>query len=46
MQRRRYFIYDVFSYRRLAGNPLAVVMDKLGFSTANVVATAKKTLKS
>ena len=33
MQGRRYVIYDVFSGQRLAGNPLAVVLDAEGLDT-------------
>lgn len=42
MQRRRYFIYDVFSYRRLAGNPLAVVMDAEGLDDTAMQAIARE----
>lgn len=37
---RRYFVYDVFSTTRLAGNPLAVVLDSEDLSTETMQAIA------
>lgn len=39
---RRYFIYDVFTERKLAGNPLAVVMDCGGLDSAAMQAIARE----
>lgn len=39
---RKYFIYDVFTEDRLAGNPLAVVMDANGLDTAAMQAIARE----
>ena len=36
MPQRRYHIYDVFTDRALAGNPLAVVHDGEGLSSAAI----------
>ncbi|TIU67817.1 MAG: PhzF family phenazine biosynthesis protein, partial [Mesorhizobium sp.] len=35
---RNYLLYDVFATERLAGNPLAVVLDSDGFDTAGMQA--------
>jgi trans-2,3-dihydro-3-hydroxyanthranilate isomerase len=40
MQQRRYLIYDVFADRRLAGNPLAIVLDSEGLDAAAMQAIA------
>lgn len=42
MTSRRYFIYDVFSDRALAGNPLAVVTDGEGLDSAAMQAIARE----
>ncbi len=39
---RRYHIYDVFTDRVLAGNPLAVVLDAQGLETAQMQAIARE----
>lgn len=39
---RKYFIYDVFTEDRLAGNPLAVVVEANGLSTASMQAIARE----
>lgn len=39
---RKYFIYDVFTEDRLAGNPLAVVVDSKGLSLAAMQAIARE----
>ncbi|WP_269929785.1 PhzF family phenazine biosynthesis protein [Aminobacter sp. HY435] len=39
---RKYFIYDVFTEDRLAGNPLAVVTDSKGLNTAAMQAIARE----
>lgn len=40
--KRKYFIYDVFTQDRLAGNPLAVVMEAEGLDTAAMQAIARE----
>jgi trans-2,3-dihydro-3-hydroxyanthranilate isomerase len=40
--RRRFFTLDVFTDRRLAGNPLAVVLDPEGFDDATLQAIARE----
>src|SRR5690606_29956835 len=42
MAQRNYLIYDVFTDRALAGNPLAVVLDARGLDTAAVQAIARE----
>jgi trans-2,3-dihydro-3-hydroxyanthranilate isomerase len=42
MTGRRYLVYDVFSDRRLAGNPLAVVLDSDGLDDASMQAIARE----
>ena len=42
MQGRRYLVYDVFTDRALAGNPLAVVLDCEGLDTAAMQAIARE----
>ncbi|WP_018428490.1 PhzF family phenazine biosynthesis protein [Hoeflea sp. 108] len=39
---RKYFIYDVFTEDRLAGNPLAVVVEANGLNTASMQAIARE----
>lgn len=39
---RKYFVYDVFTEDRLAGNPLAVVVEAEGLSTAAMQAIARE----
>ncbi|CAI2934073.1 PhzF family phenazine biosynthesis protein [Aminobacter sp. P9b] len=39
---RKYFIYDVFTQDRLAGNPLAVVVDSKGLDSAAMQAIARQ----
>jgi trans-2,3-dihydro-3-hydroxyanthranilate isomerase len=39
---RRYSIYDVFTDRKLAGNPLAVIFDSEGLDTAAMQALARE----
>ena len=42
MQTRNYLLYDVFTTERLAGNPLAVVLDSKGLDTAAMQAIARE----
>ena len=42
MQTRNYLLYDVFTTERLAGNPLAVVLDCKGLDTAAMQAIARE----
>ncbi|RWX67501.1 PhzF family phenazine biosynthesis protein [Mesorhizobium sp. M4B.F.Ca.ET.089.01.1.1] len=42
MQTRNYLLYDVFTTGRLAGNPLAVVLDSKGLDTAAMQAIARE----
>ncbi|MCV3208941.1 PhzF family phenazine biosynthesis protein [Mesorhizobium sp. YC-39] len=42
MQPRNYLLYDVFTTDRLAGNPLAVVLDSKGLDTAAMQAIARE----
>lgn len=42
MRQRRYMIYDVFTDRALAGNPLAVVLDSQGLDDAAMQAIARE----
>ena len=42
MTQRRYLVYDVFTDRPLAGNPLAVVLDSQGLDTAAMQAIARE----
>ncbi|QPC92357.1 PhzF family phenazine biosynthesis protein [Mesorhizobium sp. INR15] len=42
MQPRNYLLYDVFTRDRLAGNPLAVVLDSKGLDTAAMQAIARE----
>jgi len=42
MKSRQYFVYDVFTDRALAGNPLGVVMDCDGLDTASMQAIARE----
>lgn len=42
MQARKYVVYDVFTDRALAGNPLAVVLDCDGLDTAAMQAIARE----
>jgi trans-2,3-dihydro-3-hydroxyanthranilate isomerase len=42
MRQRQYLIYDVFTHKRLAGNPLAVVMDGDGLDTDAMQAIARE----
>lgn len=39
---RKYFVYDVFTEDRLAGNPLAVVVEANGLNTASMQAIARE----
>ncbi|TIV83685.1 MAG: PhzF family phenazine biosynthesis protein, partial [Mesorhizobium sp.] len=39
---RNYLLYDVFTTERLAGNPLAVVLDSDGLDTAGMQAIARE----
>ncbi len=36
MKKRNYYIYDVFTSKKLSGNPLAVVMDSDGLETSDM----------
>ena len=40
--RRRFVTLDVFTERRFAGNPLAVVLDPAGLDTATMQAIARE----
>lgn len=42
MQTRNYLLYDVFTTERLAGNPLAVVLDCKGLDTESMQAIARE----
>lgn len=42
MQTRNYLLYDVFTTERLAGNPLAVVLDSKGLDTPAMQAIARE----
>ncbi|RUZ58655.1 PhzF family phenazine biosynthesis protein, partial [Mesorhizobium sp. M7A.F.Ca.US.003.02.2.1] len=42
MKTRNYLLYDVFTTERLAGNPLAVVLDSKGLDTAAMQAIARE----
>ncbi|MEP9396193.1 PhzF family phenazine biosynthesis protein [Mesorhizobium sp. KR2-14] len=42
MQGRKYLVYDVFTQVRLAGNPLAVVLDSQGLDTAAMQRIARE----
>ncbi|MGX5842153.1 PhzF family phenazine biosynthesis protein [Mesorhizobium sp. ArgA1] len=42
MQTRNYLLYDVFTTERLAGNPLAVVLDSKGLDTSAMQAIARE----
>ena len=42
MQTRNYLLYDVFTTERLAGNPLAVVLDCKGLDKAAMQAIARE----
>ncbi|MER9376626.1 PhzF family phenazine biosynthesis protein [Mesorhizobium sp. M0491] len=42
MKTRNYLLYDVFTTERLAGNPLAVVLDSEGLDTAAMQAIARE----
>ncbi|TIY01475.1 MAG: PhzF family phenazine biosynthesis protein, partial [Mesorhizobium sp.] len=42
MLTRNYLLYDVFTTDRLAGNPLAVVLDSNGLDTTAMQAIARE----
>ncbi|RVC73949.1 PhzF family phenazine biosynthesis protein, partial [Mesorhizobium sp. M4A.F.Ca.ET.022.05.2.1] len=42
MKTRDYLLYDVFTTERLAGNPVAVVLDSKGLDTAAMQAIARE----